>query len=173
MIKIVNFDDYLGLLNYNFSEYKYVIFIWNSWSWKSSYIKELLIKNKTLDKNISIIDEVFDVLDFFKNIIKLFGNKQFLIASHISEKYFYVFYFFWKIKFIKTDICYKKIWNYLKNKGYSYTEETLVKYVDLFSSTYTDIDIILEFYIWNSFDEAFNIFIRNNRIKLSWNKKAE
>ena len=173
MIEKWKFDDYLNLLDYNFSKYKYIVFVWNSWSGKSSYIKELVKKNSSLDKNIVIIDEIFDLIDFLK-LFKLFlGKKQFIIASHISIKYFYLFKFLWSIKYINTDNHYKKICNYLQCNNYKFSKKTVNDYIKIFSSTYTDIDIITENYKWNNFDEVFYNFIKFNKIRLTWNKNKK
>ena len=165
-----NFDDYLELLNYDFSKYKYIVFIWNSWSWKSSYINELLLKNNTLSKDIVVIDEIFDIFDFLKLIFVFVTDKQFIIASHISINYFYLFRIFWKIKKIVTDNHHWKICNYLQCKNLSHSNVVVSKYIDSFTSTYTDVDIILENYKWTDFDEAFYNFIKFNKIKLTGNK---
>ncbi len=171
MIKKWKFDDYLNLIDYDFSKYKYIVFVWNSWSGKSSYIKELVKKNSSLGKNIVIIDEIFDLIDFLK-LFKLFSSReQFIVASHISIKYFYLFRFLWNIKYIKTDNHHNKICNYLQCKKLRYTKNTVKNYIKIFSATYTDIDIIIEKYNWNNFDEAFNNFIKFNKVKLTWNKK--
>ena len=164
------FDDYLNLLNYNFSKYKFIVFIWNSWSWKSSYIKRLIKENKSLNNNIVIIDEIFDILDYFKFFLIFFKKKQFIIASHISINYFYILSFLWKVKYIKTDEHHIKICNYLQCKKMRFTNKVVSKYIKWFSSTYTDIDIILENYNWSDFDEAFYKFTKFNRVKLTWNK---
>lgn len=165
-----NFDDYLELLNYDFSKYKYIVFIWNSWSWKSTYINKLLKGNKSLSKDIIIVDELFDIFDFFKYFFKFFSNNQFIIASHISIYFMCFFLFLWKIKKIKTDKNHDKICNYLQCMKYTHSKEVVGKYIELFSSTYTDIDIILENYKWNNFDEAFYNFIKFHKITLTWNK---
>lgn len=170
MIKNNEFDDYLELLNYDFSNYKYIIFVWSSWSWKSTYIKKLINKNNSLDKNIVVIDEIFDLIDFIKLYFEFFNKKQFIIASHISIKYFYILKFIWKIKKIETDKDYSKICNYLQYKKLTYSKKVVNKYIDLFSSTYTDVDIILEWYKWENFDEVFYNFIKFNKITLTWNK---
>jgi hypothetical protein len=174
MIKNKKFDDYLYLLDYNFSNYKYIIFKWNSWSWKSSYINKILEENKSLnknklkDKNLIYIDEVFNFLDLLK-IFKLLINtkKRFIIASHISFKYFFFFRFLWKIKQIETDKNTKKIYNYLNSKKITFSEQKVLEFIKIFWATYTDIDIILEKYSWNNFDKAFNFFIRSHKIKLT------
>ncbi len=165
-----NFDDYLELLDYNFSKYKYIVFVWNSWSGKSSYIKKLVEENKSLNKNIVIIDEVFDYIDYLKLFFQLFTNSQFIIASHISINYFYLCSFLWKVKYIKTDENHNKIYNYLQSKKMTFSKVVVTKYIKWFSSTYTDIDIILEDYKWNNFDEAFYKFIKFNKVRLTWNK---
>lgn len=166
------FDDYLNLLDYNLKNYKYIVFIWNSWSWKSTYINNILKNNNSINKDIVVIDEIFDIFDFFKLFFVFLSNKQFIIASHISIKYFYIFRFIWKIKCIETDKNYDKICTYLEFKKLSYSKNTVNKYINMFSSTYTDIDIILENYIWDNFDNAFDNFIKFNKIKLTWNKKS-
>jgi energy-coupling factor transporter ATP-binding protein EcfA2 len=165
-----NFDDYLDLLNYDFSKYKYIIFVWNSWSGKSSYIKKLIKINKSLDSNIVIVDEVFDLTYYLKIFFQLFFKKQFIIASHISINYFYIFSFLWKVKYIKIDEDHYKICNYLQCKNFKYSDDVVQKYIKSFSSTYTDIDIILENYSWNDFDEAFYNFIKFNKVNLTRNK---
>lgn len=170
MIKNNEFDDYLELFNYDFSKYKYIIFTWNSWSWKSSYINKLLEVNKTLSSDIVVVDEIFDVFDFIKLFFSFFSNKKFIIASHISINYFYIFRFLWKIKYIKTDKHHSKICNYLQCKNLSHSNQVVSKYIDKFSSTYTDVDIILEWYKWQDFDEAFYNFTKFNKISLTWNK---
>lgn len=170
MIKNNEFDDYLELLKYDFSKFKYIIFVWNSWSWKSSYINKLLEVNNTLEKDIIIIDEIFDVFDYIKLFFSFLSNKKFIIASHISINFFYIFIFLWKIKKIETDKHHNKICNYLQCKKLSYTKKVVNKYIEWFSSTYTDVDIILENYKWNDFDEAFQNFIQFNKISLTWNK---
>ena len=170
MIKNNEFDDYLELLNYDFSKYKYIVFTWNSWSWKSSYINKLLKLNKTLSNNIIVIDEIFDVNDFIKLFFSFLSNKKFIIASHISINYFYIFRFLWKIKYIKTDKHHSKICNYLQCKKINYSKEVVDKYISMFWSTYTDIDIVLEKYKWIDFDEAFYNFIKFHKITLTWNK---
>ena len=165
-----NFDDYLELLNYDFSKYKYIVFVWNSWSGKSSYIRELIKENKTLNKDIIIIDEIFDFIDYIKLFVQLFSKKQFIIASHVSINYFFLFKPLGRIKYIKIDEHHAKICNYLQCKKLKYSKETVSKYIKWFSSTYTDIDIILEKYNWDNFDEAFYKFIKFNKVKLTWNK---
>jgi hypothetical protein len=167
------FDDYLDLLNYDFSNYKYIVFVWNSWSGKSTYIKNLIRKNNTFSKDLIVIDEIFDILDFIKYFVVFFSKKQFIIASHINIYYFYFFRFLGKIKYIKTDTNHFKICNYLQCKKLSYTWEVVEEYIKYFSSTYTDIDIILENYNWNNFDEAFKLFIKFNKIFLTWNKNGK
>ncbi len=165
-----NFDDYLGLLNYDFSKHKYIVFVWNSWSGKSSYIKKLVHENKSLNKNIIIIDEIFDFFDFIKLFFQFFKKEKFIVASHISINYFYIFSFLWKIKYIKTDNHHAKICNYLHCKKMAYSKDVVSKYIEWFSSTYTDIDIILEKYNWDDFDEAFYKFVKFNKVTLTWNK---
>lgn len=171
MINNNKFDDYLELMNYDFSNYKYIVFIWNSWSGKSTYINNILKNNNSLAKNIIIIDEIFDIFDFLKYFFIFFSKNQFIIASHISIYFMYFFIFLWKIKKIETDKNHNKICNYLKFMKYTYSKEVVSKYIKLFSSTYTDIDIILENYKWYNFDEAFYNFIKFNKISLTWNKK--
>lgn len=170
MIKNNYFNDHLNLLDYNFSKYKYIIFTWNSWSWKSTYINKLLLKNNSFDKNIVVIDEIYDIKDFIKLFINLFKNKQFIIASHISINYFYIFKFSWKIKNLNTDKNTDKIYHYLDYKKITYTKIKVKEFVYKYTATYTDIDIILENYSWNNFDEAFNYFIKFNKLELSWSK---
>lgn len=167
MINNNRFDDYLELLEYDFSIYKYIIFTWNSWSWKSSYINKLLEVNETLSNDIIVIDEIFD---FIKLFFSFLWKKKFIVASHISINYFYLFKFLWKIKNIEIDKHYSKICNYLQCKKLSYSKEVVDKYIYTFSSTYTDIDIVLEKYKWSDFDEAFYNFIKFNKITLTWNK---
>jgi len=164
------FDDYLNLLNYNFSKYKFIVFVWNSWSWKSSYIKKLIKENKSLSDNIIIVDEIFDFIDYLKYFFSFLKKKQFIIASHISINYFYILSFLWKVKYIKTDEHHNKICNYLQCNNYKFSNNVVRKYIKSFSSTYTDIDIILENYKWDNFDDAFYKFIKFNKVKLTWNK---
>lgn len=170
MIEKKYFDDYLDLLNKDLSKYKYIIFFWNSWSWKSSYISYLFKNNKSLSDNVIVIDEIFDFFDLLKIFIKLCTNKQLIIASHLNIIYYYIFRIFWKILFFKTDDNLKKIKNYLDYKKYNYSEKTLKQFINFFWATYTDLDLILEKYDWNNFDEAYNKFMKYNRVKFVWNK---
>ena len=173
MIKNKRFDDYLNLLNYDFSTFKYIIFKWNSWSWKSSYIKKVLKTNKSINKKIIYIDEIFNIFDFLKVLKLLIKNKKkFIIASHISFKYFFFLNLFWKIKKIETDTSHKKIYNYLNYKKMTFSKEKVEEFIKMFWATYTDIDIILEKYNWNNFDKAFNFFIRNSKMNLSASNQA-
>lgn len=169
MIKKQYFYDYLKICNYDFKKCKYIIFSWSSWSWKSTYINKLL-NNNWLSKDIVIIDEIFDFIDLLKIFIQLCSKKQFIVASHLTKNYFLFFKLFWEVKIFKTDENVEKIYHYLEYKNYTFSKKVVKEYVRMFSSTYTDIDILLEWYNWGSFDEAFKIFTRYNKIKLVWNK---
>ncbi len=166
-----NFDDYLNLLNYDFSNYKYIIFLWKSWAWKTSYINELTLKNKSLKNNYKKIDEIFNFIDFVK-YFSTFLNKSnnYLIASHISPTYFYFFKIFWKIKVINLDNDFWKIKNYLINNNYTFSDKTINDFIKNYKSNYTDLEIILENYTWNNFDESYANFNKFNKIKLVWER---
>ena len=165
MIKKYKFDDYLDILQQDFSQYKYIVFLWNSWSGKTSYIEELLKKNTSITKDITVIDEIYNVSDLLKMFLLLFDRKKkFIIASHIWFRYYSVFKLLWKVKEIQTDDNSKKIENYLEYKKLKYSKEVLDKFIKMYGATYTDIDIILEKYDWDNFDIAFTNFIKFNTL---------
>lgn len=165
------FNDFLKIMDYDFSSYKFIVFYWKSWSWKSSYIKNLIKYNKSVDRNSIVIDEIFDFIDFFKQFKYFKKDKKILIATHIHPIFFIAFKIIYKVKFLITDRNLEKIKDYLYFKKYSYTEEVIKQYVSKFWATYTDIDIILENYKWNNFDQAYYYFIKNNTLSLNPNKK--
>jgi len=164
------FYDYLDLLEKDFSNFKYVMFSWKSWSWKSTYIRKLKSTNKTL-KDFVVIDEIYDFYDFIKNI-KYFSSskKSFLIASHIPSFLYYILTLFWKIKNYSTDKCSKKICKYLDEKWYKYSKNSIDIYISKFKANYTDLDIILENYKWNNFDSALWYFLKYNKLVLDTKK---
>ena len=163
MIKKYPFDDYLNILEQDFSEYKYIIFFWKSWSGKTSYIKKILEKNTSIVTDVVVIDEVYNIFDLFKVFFILFSKKKkFIIASHISFKYYSIFKLLWKIKEIQTDNNTQKIENYLTFKKLKYSKGAVMKFIEMYGATYTDIDIILEKYDWNNFDKAFSNFFKFN-----------
>ncbi len=168
----MKFNDYLNIKNKDLSRYKYIIFIWKSGSWKSSYIKFVKKRNKSL-QNFIVIDEIYNVLDLIK-YLKIFikTKKQFLIASHIPRFIYFVLSFFWNIKFYYTDKCSKKICKYLDEKWYIYSNEAIEVYLVKFKANYTDLEIILENYNWKNFDEALNYFLKYNKLILSTKKRA-
>ena len=47
----------------------------------------------------------------------------------------------------------------------SFSQEILEKYMSMLGANYTDVDIILESYEWDSFDEAFQEFFLFSSIK--------
>ena len=159
------FDDYLDLIPRDFSWYKYIIFTWVSGSGKSSYINELIARNKTLDKNICVIDEITHMEDFLRYILRLCSPWKYIVASHIHPYCFFVYRIFWKILYIQTDENSEKMKKYLTSKWMSFSQEILEKYMSMLGANYTDVDIILESYEWDSFDEAFQEFFLFSSIK--------
>jgi len=164
------FYDYLGLLEKDFSNFKYVVFSWKSGSWKSTYIKKLKKSNDSL-KDFIVIDEIYDFYDFIKNL-KYFSSskKKFLIASHIPSFFYYFLVLFWKIKNYSTDKCSEKICKYLDEKWYKYSKNSVNIYISKFKANYTDLDIILENYNWNNFDSALWYFLKYNKLVLDTKK---
>jgi hypothetical protein len=165
----ITFYDYLNILKKDFSDFKYIIFYWKSGSWKSTYIKKLKINNKTL-KNFIVIDEIYDIFDFFR-YLKLFKSKrQFLIASHIPNFLYFILKIFWKIEFYNINKCGKKICKYLDEKWFFYSTKAIEVYLFKFKANYTDLEIILENYSWNNFDEALSYFLKYNNLILDTKK---
>jgi len=78
---------------------------------------------------------------------------------------FFIYRILGKIIFIQTDKDIKKIEKYLQSKGMSFSQNEVMKYVSISWATYTDIDIILENYKWDSFDEALREFFSCSHIK--------
>ncbi len=173
MIK-TSFDDYKNLLKYDFSDYKYIIFYWKSWAGKSSYLSELKLKNKSVQKeDIIIIDEILDFFSLVKNIKYLFKTQKYLICSHLNKYYFLPLFLFGKVKFINLDTSEEKIYNYLESKNIKYSKKSVKEFMKIYKSNYTDLDIILEKYNWNDFDTALRKFKKFNNLKMSVNSHKE
>jgi hypothetical protein len=101
-----------------------------------------------------------------------YPDKKFLISSHVPVVFFYPFRVLGKLKVYKIDTNVNKICKYLSDNNIFYTKEVVIKFIKLFKSNYTDLEIILESCDKNNFDKSFYFFCKYNKLKLFSNKKA-
>lgn len=141
------------------------MFIGESGSGKTTYIQEIFSKNPKLRDSFELIDEHTTLKDFFKDLRKLCSKKKFFIASHVSPYLYFSLKIFGKVCLCITDKDRSKIEKYLRDKQFVFSPEIIKKYTEDYGSTYTDIDIILEHYEGNNFDEAFHYFQKTSRLE--------
>ena len=165
------FDDYLWLKKTDFSKYRYIVFYGESGSGKSTYIEFLKKDNISLNKDYEIVDEIFNLNDYINFLKQVIHKKHSIIATHLWYLYFFPLIFFGKIAFFRIDTQKKKIENYLLYLGYTYSESSIERYINLFWATYTDIDIICEWQEEKDFDTILRNFLKYNTLKKTAEKE--
>ena len=178
--KKCSFHNYANISHKETQKYSIICLYWESGSGKTSYIKEILKQHdwvsiwykrwkkiKSDNETLIVVDEILYFSNFFSIIPLCFSRKKLLIATHVPLIYYKIFSLVWrKVLCINLEKYPLKIKKYLKDRGYSFSDESIELYQKKFLCTYTDLDIILESdsHIDKNFDRIIKQFIKLHKI---------
>jgi hypothetical protein len=180
------FIDFLDIQNRNLTHHQLTIFYWKSWTGKSSYLQYFYNKYKkesyyifhkqedilyrNIDKKYIFIDEIYSLKGLLIVIQYLLSGKKIFVASHLHPLFFIFLYPFYKTQSYITEKPYWKIEIYLKNRWYTFWNNSMIYFYKKYKSSFTDLENILE--TWKNsknFDTIFYNFEQNYKVTYSRN----
>jgi hypothetical protein len=179
----LNYDDFLGLREYDFSSSRLIAFSGVSGSGKSTAIEYLLTKHPNLNaidyetidstpihwkksyaQRWLVIDEIISLSDTFHLFRLLCKGHRIIVASHVSPGLLKFILCWTKAHFFQTDEEMEKLLRYLQKRNIYCSEETMEKFCRQYRSNYIDLDIILEHVSGVDFDIIYKQFQRHHSI---------
>lgn len=184
------FIPYLDDLNSWWKQPHIYIFYGKSGSWKSTYAQYLSesinsiyhlhhyeeeIKFKKRKESWIYIDELVSFSHIITTIQYLIDGKKLILASHIHPHFFSILRIFYDIKSYNLNKIPLKIEQYLHKKNYTFSENAILIFVDIFGSNFTDLEIILQSVShWSkNFDRILIDFLQTHSISYISSKKIK
>lgn len=131
------------------------------------------IEFKKLKESWIYIDELVTIWHFFIAIRYLIDGKSLILASHIHPYYFSILQIFYEIRSFYLDKIPSKIEKYLQEKKYTFSKKAINRFVDIFGSNFTDLDIVLQSrkHWEDDFDTMLTNFLETHSISYIPNNK--
>lgn len=187
------FIDYINMARYKIIDFDLIVFYGCSGSGKSTQIEELiesqwgdkeystisaspipwksLFSNPLSFKPLIQIDEVHQVREL-RYLKKLLAQKyRLVVASHIHPVWFHLLRLKYKVCIINLDRYSLKITMRLRQLKLKFSHQAIKLYLRNYGPSFIELDIILEHYGGNNFDQALRYFLKFNQITQSPNTR--